>query len=823
MASNSEDQETISTLRLADPLPSVQNFNSAKTTAVTEEKQPKNIKIPQKSPQLRQELLNSAIPEHFHNQLGYRSVTAKEAFELVGHNRSGWVVPFKDPEGKHFLTRKGKPFYRLKPDEGEIKYLSPSEEGCRPYFSPLLELKHFASGRDIFITEGEKKSDCLVAHGFPAIGLSGVWCWKDHRSGGSKMLPELIDFNWKRRNVFVVFDSDILDKLSVKDAYKSLKTALEELGATVKIIPLPPELNGEKNGVDDFIFRHGKDAFKKLIKAASDNIEEPKQTHFKALIALPIIKTRYSLRPDIGLYEFSGTHWERQKEKKASAIELPLHEFMDQMRWNKRESFHFNSVRNELLAYLKNTEWDQKPLLSFKNGTLNVETNKFSPKHQRDDYLTHSFDFNYDPKSTCPTWLKFLDETFQKDHQIIQLLRAAFKWSVLPKDSSKAFELECFFDLYGEKGCGKGTIQEVLTAVCGGDKARGLLRSSNIGSPEARASLLDKKLAIDPDASGFMNDAGVFNSIVSNEPVDIKILYENTSLARLGVVVWRNFNDQPSVSGGGAEGLGRRMVTFRIKNQPTRPDPKLKGKLLKEVTGIFQWCWCMSEVEMIETFKRRGDIKAIAEASVENQLEHQPILKFLKDNFQDGESYIRALDLYERDKKWCEKEGRKPCSNAKFGKEVKKVKGLVFFKQSNTARTYTIEPTKDFDWAVHFGIKQNVGLNPTQNPTLHSNPTPPDPLEADDSQGVVQGVYGLSNNFNFKKEKDITYKGKESSSTQHTLHTQHQPIMTITDQVEEARAAGHQTVNEILKYAANKNRCLGKSEVERCLKRQGKM
>ena len=65
-------------------------------------------------------------------------------------------------------------------------------------------------------------------------------------------------FNWKRRNVFVVFDSDILDKSSVKNAYKSLKTALEELGATVKIIPLPPELNGEKNGVDDFIFRHGK-------------------------------------------------------------------------------------------------------------------------------------------------------------------------------------------------------------------------------------------------------------------------------------------------------------------------------------------------------------------------------------------------------------------------------------------------------------------------------------------------------------------------------------------------------------------------------------
>ena len=302
----------------------------------------------------------------------------------------------------------------------------------------------------------------------------------------------------------------------------------------------------------------------------------------------------------------------------------------------------------------------------------------------------------------------------------------------------------------------------------------------------------------------------------------IKILYENSSLARLGVVVWRNFNDQPSVSGGGAEGLGRRMVTFRIKNQPARPDTELNGKLLKEVSGIFYWCWKMSKEEMTETLRRRGEIKAIADASIENQLEHQPIIKFLKDKFQDGEPCIRASDLYERYKNWCEEEGSKPCKLAKFGREIKKVQGLVSSNRDSAGNIYKIEPTKDFDWAVHFGIKQNAGLNPTQKQTLHSNPTSPDPMEAEDSQGVVQGMYGLSNNFNFKKEKDITYKEKESSSTQQSLHTQHQPIMTITDQVNEARAAGHKTVTAILKHAAKHNRCLGKSEVERCLKRQGR-
>ena len=52
-------------------------------------------------------------------------------------------------------------------------------------------------------------------------------------------------------------------------------------------------------------------------------------------------------------------------------------------------------------------------------------------------------------------------------------------------------------------------IQEVLTAVCGGDKARGLLRSTNITNPAARAPFLGKKLAIDQDASGVSLESAI--------------------------------------------------------------------------------------------------------------------------------------------------------------------------------------------------------------------------------------------------------------------------------------------------------------------------
>ena len=47
----------------------------------------------------------------------------------------------------------------------------------------------------------------------------------------------------------------------------------------------------------------------------------------------------------------------------------------------------------------------------------------------------------------------------------------------------------------------------------------------------------------------------------SNETVEVKKLYKDASSSRLGVVIWRFFNDTPSASGGGMEGMGRRIVT----------------------------------------------------------------------------------------------------------------------------------------------------------------------------------------------------------------------------------------------------------------------
>ena len=65
-----------------------------------------------------------------------------------------------------------------------------------------------------------------------------------------------------------------------------------------------------------------------------------------------------------------------------------------------------------------------------------------------------------------------------------------------------------FFDLYGRRGSGKGTLLEVLQAVAGGKEAVGSLTTSALTNKNARYSLIGKKLAVDFDASGHISGAG---------------------------------------------------------------------------------------------------------------------------------------------------------------------------------------------------------------------------------------------------------------------------------------------------------------------------
>ena len=81
---------------------------------------------------------------------------------------------------------------------------------------------------------------------------------------------------------------------------------------------------------------------------------------------------------------------------------------------------------------------------------------------------------------------------------------------------------------------------------------------------------------------------------------------------------------------------------------------------------------------MMQILKNRGSIAAVTEASIENQLENQPVLQFIFE-LADSDSILDfgATELYLKFKAWCDETGKGKLSQTKFGKELSKMDGLV--------------------------------------------------------------------------------------------------------------------------------------------------
>lgn len=148
------------------------------------------------------------------------------------------------------------------------RYVQAAGSGVHAYF-PMTRIFRWADiaakpEDPVVITEGEKKALKACLEGFPTIGLSGVWCFK--RDG--QLLPELEQFAWEGRSVWIVFDSDAATNPHIGHAQRALAKLLVERGAEVRIVELPNCDDGSKQGLDDFFVRNGADALEALLEQA---------------------------------------------------------------------------------------------------------------------------------------------------------------------------------------------------------------------------------------------------------------------------------------------------------------------------------------------------------------------------------------------------------------------------------------------------------------------------------------------------------------------------------------------------------------------------
>ncbi len=204
------------------------------------------------------------------------------------------------------------------------------------------------------------------------------------------------------------------------------------------------------------------------------------------------------------------------------------------------------------------------------------------------------------------------------------------------------------------------------------------------------------------------------------------------------------------------------------------PDPELKNKLLSEIEGIFQWCWNMDDNKMFEVLENRGNVAAVAEATIENYLDNQPVLQFVYELAGDSEQKFKASEIYSKYCDWCNESGKHKMTSTNFGKELGKMEGFSKKKKEMDGNYYFISEFKKINLAEHFGISTNARLNPPSCKVADPNPPSSKPSIDEGNNKSMESMDSSNNKNSFKNKKENINRKEFSQQTLQTL----QPSIT---------------------------------------------
>lgn len=603
-------------------------------------------------------------------------------------DRHGKLCKYVDKE-----SGQQKIFCRLKPDKkvGDAKYLSPKNAPVFYYYPRTNELNWLKIPKEIVLTEGEKKALAMAIMGMHCIGLGGVssYCTGERNpETGKRSLGDLVDdINILAcERVTVIYDADIVEKWPVQTAINSFakniwnaysgklrdeskrngdtgpraKAEIEikmRLLSSILRYSLLPVVKGVKVGLDDALILFGVDAVKELITAGlplidvttlkgdmipkfvfkpepsgdeGSNLNKAGQRYLRSVLGTLALKNSFMRVKGLSYFEYNPAKdiWEGiDPETWASLPEKAS----DIYGWKNRSQ----SVQVELMRMFSNRSEmhsdliDSAELLGFQNGTMVVSTGELRPS-QRTDYLTQRLGFDYDPDATCDKFINWISWVFNNNADLINILRALFKWSLVPKPDAP-FQAQVWPIALGAPGTGKSTLLNVLCALCG--SSVGSYTYTTIKEETARFDMRGKLITVNLDQKGFADESTfeAMNQIACNDPVPIRCRFAQSSTVRLGTTPWAAANKPVQTSIKDSAGLSRRIIYLPFNRKPESVDPNLFTTLTSELAGIFNWVWSMPLDEAVKTISIYTRTETYVDEQIELLAEQNSVVRWLMD------------------------------------------------------------------------------------------------------------------------------------------------------------------------------------------------
>ncbi|QKM64690.1 hypothetical protein DCO17_05235 [Polynucleobacter tropicus] len=410
---------------------------------------------------------------------------------------------------------------------------------------------------------------------------------------------------------------------------------------------------------------------------------------------------------------FNGKRWEWcQKDEQMGAAKLVAEKIMDKAgelfkldptgAVSKAWQSHAKTIRSNgrIIAMIELatsepgmsiasiSELDSKPmLLGVANGVVDLKRMQLLPANPK-LLISRQVHADYNPAATCPLWLKFLDEIFLGDQDVIQYIQKALGYS-LTGDVSEELLHFC----YGHGKNGKSVMANVIVKIMGDYVQTAnfdLLAMKDSAATNDVARLVGARMVMANETRENQRlDDQKLKALVSTERITARFMYAEYFEFWPQFKIWLRGNYKPIITDS-SNGAWRRMrlVPFEYQVPEDKTDFKLEQKLLDEKEGILAWLIDGCQLWQKE---RLSPPKHIEDASRVYQEESDMLGEFLEDCCEVGAGKMESQkSVFGSYQVWARSNGTHPASQKSFtrqlgsrGVDTKRIKA-----QGDTKRFY---------------------------------------------------------------------------------------------------------------------------------------
>ena len=336
-------------------------------------------------------------------------------------------------------------------------------------------------------------------------------------------------------------------------------------------------------------------------------------------------------------------------------------------------------------------DFDTDPfLLATLNSWIDLKTGQPSVPNP-EVLVSKALSVGYSSTAECPNFLRFLNDIFESDLELIAFVQRAIGYSLTGQTTE-----QCLFIMIGDGANGKSTFINVINKLLGsyGTTAASHTLIAN-GGGSIGDDLVDligaRLITVSETEEGQSLAEAKIKQMTGGDTLKGRPLYGTYVQFSIIGKLWLATNSLPQINNTD-HGIWRRIkaVPFNRTFTAQEQDKHLSDKLMEELPGILNWAiegclrWQKDELQTPQI---------IEDQVAEYKSAMDSISQFIREECELGKAHsYPASKFYQAYRDWCSGAGRKPQSQTAFKRSLEKLKNVHQHRSSNGLQWHGIQP-----------------------------------------------------------------------------------------------------------------------------------